>query len=524
MDCMVKITVDGTEVLVNEKKNLIDALKDVGVSVPHFCYHPKLEVVGMCRLCMVEIGSAKVDPATKQIVKDQTGKPIVIFNPKMQAACNTPVTEGMYVNVNSEKAKAARAGVMEFQLINHPLDCPVCDKAGECALQDYSFSVGDSGSRFREHKRNHPVEKIGTNLRIVHNRCILCYRCVRFERDIVGRDDLELQERGNETVIGYTPLNASSGPLLDTNYQGALADLCPVGALLNENTLFQSRVWWYDAKQSICHGCSELCHVTTNVKDNELYRYMPPKNPEETNYFICDAGRFSVHEFSRNRLHAYLLKGHPGKSVDILPQVAENLLNASKVAIVGGSTLSNEEVDAIQLLVNEWRNSSKDVAWEFRTETPMWENRFAEKADFLMMVDRRPNSKKLLDSKAVSIGERKGWEEYLSQVDLIIVLNEFSAPYAFDATRGIENSELYKLFEQKDLWKKTILVSTHESAATKKALASLPVKAFPEMEATYTRHDGQIRKSIPVLKPVKGLKTASEVLASLSGKAELARR
>lgn len=521
---MVKITVDGKEVTVDEQKNLIDALADVNVEIPHFCYHPKLDIVGMCRLCLVETGAPKVDPATKEAVKDEKGTPVIAFNPKLQAACNTPVREGMHVNVNSEKVKIARAGVMEFQLINHPLDCPVCDKAGECELQNYSFTVGEAHSRYAEPKRTTPDERLGTNLRINHNRCILCYRCVRVERDVAGRDDLELQERGSHSVIGYTPL-PGAGEYIDHNFQGALSDLCPVGALLNDDTLFQSRVWWYDEKQSICHGCSRLCKVTTNVKHNELFRYMPPKNPEEDGYFICDTGRFRVHDFSKNRLTKYLLKGHPGKSVDILPQVAENLHNANRVALVGGSFLTNEDLDNISYMVEGWRAADKDVAWEYRTEQWMWEDRFDEELDFLLMKDQRPNTRKARDMNLVSIGDKQGWEKHLTEVDLLIVLNELSAPWMAHAEnmQEVENTELFKFITEKNLWNKVILLSTHESLATQKALASIPVAAFPEIKATYLDKDGKEKQSEQVVMPAKGMPTVTEVMKILTEKAELYR-
>lgn len=513
---MVEIVVDGIKVSVDEKKNLIDALKEVGIHIPHFCYHPALEVVGMCRICLIETGMAKIDPQTKEPVRNERGEVVVQWNPKFQAACNTPITAGMYVNVASEKVKKAREGVMEFLLINHPLDCPVCDKAGECSLQDYSFSVGHETTRYREVKRNIPQEKIGTNLLINHNRCILCYRCVRFDRDILGIHDLEMQARGNDTVIAYTPPEGTTGGLLNHNYQGALADICPVGALLNENTLFRSRVWWYQQNQSICHGCSTLCRVTTNVKNNEIYRYMPPEKPEVNGYFLCDKGRFSTTDFSRDRLYTYLIKGHGSKSTTVLPQIADFLTQAKKVVLVGGTTESCEDVDLILQLTEKLKTLGKEVFWEYKTMDYMWQGDWDKKVDFLLMLDQRPNSA-YLRQKVSGFSKREDFRKALLESDLIFVLNEFAAPYVYRTENyaQVEQVELFQLFEENSLWPKTILLNTHANQASARALSAFPIMAFPEKEGTFIDKAGVAKKSARSIKPPEGLLSSGGVLKKL---------
>lgn len=300
---MVKIKIDGIEYEVDEKKNLISAAKDVGIDIPFFCYHPKLSIVGMCRMCLIEIEGV----------------------PRLQAACNTKVAEGLSIFTKNDRIKEAREGTMEFLLANHPLDCPVCDKAGECQLQDNAFQEGNGNSRFTLEKRNVPQEEIGTNLIINHNRCIVCYRCVRFEEEIVGESNLGLFERGYHSIIGL----AKSEPI-QHNFQGALADLCPTGALLNNKTLFKSRVWWYKNAESICHGCSTGCNITTNVRDNKMYRYMPRIDEEKDMYFLCDTGRFDIDWLNENRLFAYYRNGNISESAVVLSAIAEKILNAKK--------------------------------------------------------------------------------------------------------------------------------------------------------------------------------------------------
>jgi NADH-quinone oxidoreductase subunit G len=510
---MAKIFVDGTEYEVDEKKNLIDALKEKGVEIPHFCYHSKLSVVGMCRICLIEVEGV----------------------PKFQAACNTPVKDGMKINAFGEKIVKAREGVMEFLLINHPLDCPVCDKAGECRLQNYSFSLGNETTRYKEVKRNIPQEKIGTNLLINHNRCILCYRCVRFDREVVGVNDLEMLARGNDTIIAYTPpeTEGEKSTYLNHNYQGALADICPVGALLNENTLFQSRVWWYESKQSHCHGCSTLCKVTTNVKNNAIYRYMPPQNPAADGYFICDYGRFSGKDFSQDRLYHYALNGSKVKSVEALTVFAEKAAAAKKILVLGGATESCDDVDALEALIQEWRAQGKEVVWDFRTDTNAFHDGKSQ-WDFLLSRDLRPNAKYLRDRNATQLADYAALEKELRASDLVVVVGELAAPYAYQTgeihanVKGltihgrVEDTELFQLLNAALAWGKTAVFTTHVNAAAELAAITLPMLAFPEKSGRYIDKTGAEKHTTAVLQPVQGLQSPKDILLRLKNAAPAA--
>ncbi|AFM10750.1 2Fe-2S iron-sulfur cluster-binding protein [Turneriella parva] len=510
---MAKIFVDGTEFEVDEKKNLIDALKEKGVEIPHFCYHSKLSVVGMCRICLIEIEGV----------------------PKFQAACNTPIKDGMKINAFGEKIVKAREGVMEFLLINHPLDCPVCDKAGECRLQNYSFALGHETTRYKEEKRNIPQEKIGTNLLINHNRCILCYRCVRFDREIVGVNDLEMLARGNDTIIAYTPPETSGekSTYLNHNYQGALADICPVGALLNENTLFQSRVWWYESQESHCHGCSTLCKVSTNVKNNSLYRYMPtaaaPQSGEISDgIFICDYGRFSGKHFSTDRLHHYVATGAQATSKQVLPDLAEKIAAARSILVLGGATECTDDVDSVAAAIGEWRAAGKQVKWDFRSTAAAFENRAGY--DFLLSGDLRPNAKYLRDKGATELTNFVALQSEIRNVDLVIVINELSAPYAYqiagadehsahvaglEIAAAVEETQLFKTIEGEAAWVKTAVFTTHHNSAALRAALAVPVLAFPEHEGRYVDKNGVTKTTTAVLKPVQGLQSVGQVLSRL---------
>jgi NADH-quinone oxidoreductase subunit G len=506
---MAKIFVDGTEYEVDEKKNLIDALKDKGVEIPHFCYHSKLSVVGMCRICLIEIEGV----------------------PKFQAACNTPIKDGMKINAFGEKIVKAREGVMEFLLINHPLDCPVCDKAGECRLQNYSFSLGHETTRYKEEKRNIPQEKIGTNLLINHNRCILCYRCVRFDREVVGVNDLEMLARGNDTIIAYTPPETSGekSTYLNHNYQGALADICPVGALLNENTLFQSRVWWYESHESHCHGCSTLCKVTTNVKNNALYRYMPAQNPHADGFFICDYGRFSGKNFSENG-SCTTLRPAPKqrrnrfcrRSQTKSPQHAAFLLSAAAPKAAMTSTRSPRA-----------SMNGAPPANRLNGISALQRNAFSkgnDHYDFLLSGDLRPNAKYLRDKGATELKDFDALQSEIRNADLVVVIGELSAPYAYhmnatsenhahvaglEIANAVEDTELFGSLESAAAWIKTALFTTHHDSATLRAALAIPMLAFPERAGRFVDKTGATKTTNSVLKPVQGLESPGQILVRL---------
>ncbi len=505
---MAKIFVDGTEHEVDEKKNLIDALHDKGVEIPHFCYHSKLSVVGMCRICLIEIEGV----------------------PKFQAACNTPIKDGMKINAFGEKIVKAREGVMEFLLINHPLDCPVCDKAGECRLQNYSFALGHDTTRYKEIKRNIPQEKIGTNLLINHNRCILCYRCVRFDKEIVGVPDLEMLARGNDTIIAYTPPETSGekSTYLNHNYQGALADICPVGALLNENTLFQSRVWWYESHESICHGCSTLCKVTTNVKNNALYRYMPPQNPMADGHFICDFGRFSGKDFSANRLNHYVLNGEKATSKTALPALAQKIDAAKKILVIGGASEACEEIDAFSQIVGAWQAQGKTVDWDFRSDKDAFHGTENGQWDFLLSRDLRPNAKYLRDWSKTAFNDFASLAGAIRTADLVIILNELSAPFAYQTgekhahvaglsiPEQVEDTALFDAINAATAWNKVALFTTHANTAAELAAITAPVLAFPEKAGSFRDKTGEVKKTTPVLKPVQGLESIAKIFSRVA--------
>jgi len=272
---MPKVVIDGRTVEVPAGTNLIEAGLQVGVQIPHYCYHPRLSVVGQCRMCMVEIEGM----------------------PKLQAACSTQVMkDGMVVKTASPSAVEAQRAIMEFLLINHPLDCPICDQAGECGLQDYSFKHGQAFSQFRfEEKRTYPEKEripLGSSVLLNMNRCIQCTRCIRFTQEISKTGELAFFQRGSHAEIGTFP-----GKPLDNPLAANVVDICPVGALTSTRFRFTERVWNLERKPSICTGCDAGCNITIEHRRGSIKRYKPRFNPAVNDYWICDFGRGSYERY-----------------------------------------------------------------------------------------------------------------------------------------------------------------------------------------------------------------------------------
>jgi NADH-quinone oxidoreductase subunit G len=279
---LVNVTIDGMQIAVPKGTSIIEAAKQAGVLVPHYCYHPSLPSPAVCRMCLVEVEKA----------------------PKLMPACVTTVAEGQVVHTGSENARKARTGVLEFLLINHPLDCPICDQAGECELQDYVFQEGQSGTRYGEYaKRYNPVEDFGPDVLYVANRCILCTRCVRFMDDVAETPVLNVSERGDRAFIGI-----DESQLLDHPWAGNVVDLCPVGSLISKDFLHKARAWDLDKTASVCTGCSQGCNVMLDTRDNTVVRVRPRPNLEVNRHFICDAGRMNYRWMNRgDRIEAPLV-------------------------------------------------------------------------------------------------------------------------------------------------------------------------------------------------------------------------
>jgi NADH-quinone oxidoreductase subunit G len=358
MPKQVTLKIDGKEVAVPEGTLIVNAAKMAGVDIPVFCYHPKLDPVGMCRMCLVEVGRPMIDRATNQPVLEADGRPKIQFGPKLETACTTLVSEGMAVVTTSPKVKDARREVLEFLLTSHPLDCPICDKGGECPLQNLTMAHGPAMSRFLYDEKNHLAKHVplGELIYLDRERCIQCGRCVRFQDEIADDPAIAFYQRGRSMEI-----ITNSEPGFDSVFSGNTTDICPVGALTTADFRFGARPWEMNAAASICTLCPVGCNITFNVRREAasggktvIKRVMPRQNESVNEIWICDKGRFGYHfTESPERLAQPLLR-KDGKLVHVdwneaLTKVAEkvNEFSGNLVTLVSGK-LANEDLFNLQ--------------------------------------------------------------------------------------------------------------------------------------------------------------------------------
>jgi len=357
MSKMVTLTIDGIKVTVPEGTLLVDAARQAGIHIPVFCYHPKLEPAGMCRMCLVEIGRPMIDRNTGQPILDENGQPKLQFLGKLETACTNTVSEGMVVFTQSEKVRQGQKATVEFLLTSHPLDCPICDKGGECPLQDLTMAYGPAQSRFEYEDKIHLAKHVplGDLIYLDRERCILCSRCIRFQAELVGEAVLTFDERGRSSQIVTV-----SDPPFDSVFSGNTTDICPVGALTTADFRFGARPWELKAAASICSQCAVGCNIVYNTRREArsdgrivIKRVLPRQNEEVNDLWICDKGRFGYHYTeSRARLTAPRAEGRPVSWEQALQKAAEGLRSASQKALIASGRLSNEDFYTLKRLAD----------------------------------------------------------------------------------------------------------------------------------------------------------------------------
>lgn len=381
---LVNVQVDGHWIQVKKGTRMIEACKQASAEVPHYCYHPKLTSPGNCRMCLVEMGMPP-RPAPGQAVElDNNGHTKISWMPRPVIACANTVTEGMGIRTQSTLAKECREGVMEFLLINHPLDCPICDQAGECTLQEYSVEHGKGESRFLENKVKKPKNvDIGPRIRLDDERCVLCSRCVRFTREIVDDDVLGFVDRGSHNVLTVHP----DRPLAN-NYSLNTVDICPVGALTSNDFRFKMRVWFMRETKSVCNGCARGCNILISSRENKIYRQTPRENNEVNSSWMCDSGRLNYHflESGARLTDPMIKKGKSHETVDwpqAIRRAAEGMLKykGDEVAIIASARMTNEELYLVRVLADTLETKNVDTL-----------KRHGEGDDYLNHEDKRPNT------------------------------------------------------------------------------------------------------------------------------------
>ena len=363
MSELVTLTIDGHQISVEKDMKVVDAAKLAGIDISIFCYHPKLVPVGACRLCLVEIGRPQRDRSTGDLLLEPDGSPKVYFSGTLETACTVPVAEGMVIHSNNEQVIKAREDILEFILTSHPLDCPVCDKGGECSLQELTFSYGLADSRFplAEKIKLGKHIPLGDLIYLDQERCIQCGRCIRFQREIAGDPVLAFYNRGRKTeIVTY------SDPPFDSYWSGNTTDLCPVGALTTRDFRFESRIWEMETSPSICSHCPVGCNITINTRQdpktgrNTIQRIMPRQNEWVNELWICDKGRFAHHYTDhKKRLTKPLARNSEGKLKSVswskALKIAEEQFKSNPdglVTLVGGR-LANEDYYQLRRLTED---------------------------------------------------------------------------------------------------------------------------------------------------------------------------
>jgi NADH-quinone oxidoreductase subunit G len=367
MSKQVTLTIDGIQATVPDGTLVADAAKMVGIDIPVFCHHPKLEPVGMCRMCLVEIGRPMRDRATGQFVMEN-GAPKIQFMPKLETACTNKVEDGMVVLTQTEKAKDGQRGTVEFLLTSHPLDCPICDKGGECPLQNLTMAHGPGKSRYLYDEKIKLGKHVplGDLIVLDQERCIQCARCIRFQSEIVGDCVIGFDDRGRGTkIISY------SEPGFDSIFSGNTTDICPVGALTTRDFRFEARPWELGVQASICTQCPVGCNTTLNVRrdpkaggDITVQRVMPRQNEEVNEIWICDKGRFAYHYAeSKKRLSKPMVrkdKKLARTSWEAATELAAQKFKAAKkdFVVLASGRLSNEDLFNLKTLTEHSEGSA----------------------------------------------------------------------------------------------------------------------------------------------------------------------
>lgn len=450
MSEMVKISVNGEELEAAKGSLLIDTLLDENIHIPHFCYHQALGKDGNCRMCMVEIEGQK----------------------RPQIACDTPIKDGMSVRTKGENIEKVRRDILELQLINHPIDCPTCDQAGECKLQDYYMESGFYDSRVNVDSKNHARKRVdlGANVMLDQERCVLCTRCVRFCSDITGTNELGVINRADHSVIGTFPGKPLSNP-----YAMNVVDLCPVGALTSKDFRFQQRVWFLESFNAICNGCSKGCNIHVDhrkekYKDDQIFRFRPRVNKEVNGHFICDEGRLSYHNENKNRFTNAIVDSKESTIENSIASMFKLIATNKEALFVLGPNLSCEEIQNIKALANMVKANISGYSPNYIDES------FGD--DYLKKNDKSANRAAF---KEYQISEdEKEFKENLDKSSLVVI---FDSSFFNDNLALLENKKVVSCF-------------SHNCMTIKKSNVAIAISSFYEKSGTYINCDGVKQKVI----------------------------
>ncbi|MFA5512232.1 MAG: molybdopterin-dependent oxidoreductase [Candidatus Kapaibacterium sp.] len=482
---MPHIFIDGKRIETKPGKTIIEAAYESGMQIPHFCWHPELSVAGNCRMCLVEVGMPKKLPdGTNEV--DENGNPIVSYIPKLQIACGTPISDGMYVNINNSKVIEAQEAVMEFLLINHPLDCPICDEAGECKLQDYAFNHSKGESRFVETKNHKDKrQKWGPNVMFDAERCISCSRCIRYAKEVAKQDVLTFVQRGDHVTI-----KLSEGTQFDNPYSMNVIELCPVGALTSPDFRFKARVWDMSFNDSISFADSTGSNIQLGVRNNEILRVQPRTNMYVNKYWLSDDARLKHYEFvNKNRISEPSIKVNGTHQTvswkEAYTETAKKLSSykPNEIFFLASAKASNEDNFAFQKF-------AKQVIKTSNVDFLMHIDKSFED-DFLGVADRAPNSNGAAEVGAKNQGSTFKAEQLAELIDsgkikaLVIMEEDFT-----------HHEHLIGHLDKLDF---LVVMYYNHNKITEKADIVLAASTYAEIEGTYINKDRRVQHISPAL-------------------------
>lgn len=484
---MPTITIDGKEIPAREGQSIIEAALEHGIEIPHFCWHPALSAPANCRICLVKVGFPKKNP-DGSIATDEQGNPIIQYMPKLQPSCRFPVSDGMHVQFQVSEVIEAQHAVMEFLLINHPLDCPICDEAGECKLQEYAYFYSKGKSRFVEEKNHKPKHVVwGPNVIFDAERCISCSRCIRFAEEIAHDPSIQFVERNDHVTIELFPGTEFRNP-----YSMNVIELCPVGALTSADFRFKARVWEMSFTPSICPGCARGCNMYVGVMQNQILRLQPRTNLYVNQYWMCDHGRLTQYPFvNQNRIDKPRVRTHNSRFEEVkweeaLPVFHDFLTQypAHQIAILVSGRLSNEEAFALQKFHTDILPQSS--LFFLSIEDPEFED------SFLRVRDVRPNTngvKAIFGEKLQDITTEKLREltEENSIAMLIIIGEDLISVFGDEGRAIVQSSE------------KLVFITSNATETAKMADLILSLATYAEMEGTFTNTDNRVQHFLPAL-------------------------
>ncbi|HEV8456823.1 MAG TPA: molybdopterin-dependent oxidoreductase [Methylomirabilota bacterium] len=489
---MPKLTIDGKELEVAPGTNLIEAARQAGVEVPHYCYHPGLSIAGQCRLCMVDIEK----------------------NPRPQIGCNTVAGDGMVVHTQTPRVLETRRAIMEFHLINHPLDCPVCDQAGECWLQIYYMQHGLYDPRMTDEKVHKPkAVPLGPHVILDAERCILCSRCVRFCDEITGTGELGIFSRGDQSEIGLFP-----GKALENKYSGNVIDICPVGALTDRDFRFQVRVWYLDTAKSVCNGCARGCNIEIHTsrrrphhnQGRRIARIKPRFNADVNRWWMCDAGRYGFGPVDDDTRLTSPLVREGGRQVETTWDDALAALTAAlrrhrpeEIGILASPQMANEDLVLLKRLADHLGVRTLDHRVPPKAA--------GDEDNFLIRADKNPNSRGAeLIGLAPGAGgfDARGLLAAVAErrIKLLWVFHHdlFRSAWAEGEIRAALDGAETLVFQ-----------GTNANAVSARAHLVLPSAASAEREGTFTNFQGRVQRFRAAIEPLGEALPDWRVLARL---------